>query len=115
MKKGTKRTTWTFAMVQAEAANYKTRGDFAKHSQAAYMIAYKRGWLDRLDLPKVSPKKWSLERLHVLVTQKGIHTSGALRQHNRSAYEAVLRNNWFTKLGLQRDGKIGAVRKDGPR
>lgn len=91
---------WTKEQCKKEALKYKTKVDFLKKSQSAYMKASRKGWVEDICGHMIEIKKpngyWDLKRCGL--EAKKYKTRNEFKFGNTSAYNSAKDNKWLDKI-----------------
>ena len=91
---------WTHQAVANQARKYKTRTAFHDGCEAAYMAAYREGWLDDICAHMVSTQKpsgyWSKKR--VFEEAKRHHSRTIFQKRAGGAYTVAFRGGYLDKV-----------------
>lgn len=91
---------WTFEKLYQEALKYKTRGEFQKYSNSAYLTSLRRGILDQIcsHMPKRSSRtrKWSFEQLYEEALKH--KTRQEFNKNSNSAYQNAQKRGLLDKI-----------------
>ena len=90
---------WTLETCKADAARFSRRGEWAKASQSAYVVAHKNGWLKDCCAHMqivVNRDKWTRETCQVDAAK--YQTRGQWKRNSPTAYSKARRNGWSDEI-----------------
>lgn len=90
---------WTKEKVFEEARKYKTRKEFKKGCQMAYIVARRNGWLNEMTWfqnGRIKPKKWTKEIVFAEASKYKTRTE--FQKGCVNAYTSAYKNKWLDEL-----------------
>lgn len=93
-----KRIHWTYELCKEEASKYKTRTEFEKGNQSAYVAARRNGWLNDFMGALNKPRGYWNNKDRVIAAAK--ECTGARDMYSKypAAYSSAVRKGWLNDL-----------------
>jgi len=94
----TKRKIWTLEKLQKKALKFKTRQEFRKGAPSAYVISWRRGFLDVIcsHMKPSASEPYSLDELSLEALK--YNTRGEFSNKNSSAYAAAIKRGILNQI-----------------
>ncbi len=87
---------WTYEKCQEEAFKYKTKSEFEKGSNSAYIISLRNGWIYKICNHMIDGKKpngyWTKEKCYEEALNYQTKTMFSIK--SPTAYGIIMKNNW---------------------